>query len=78
VAADLRPPCVQLEFEYVAIQKVAGRWEFKPVRQYWVDLQENKVSEKVLDSEFDPCRPALFSPVRESLRPGAFEPLPVG
>jgi len=75
VVADLDSACDRLEFEYVAIQKAECCWEFRPVLRYLVDLQGERVTSEVLEPGFDPAKPALFSPVRESSRPGTFEPV---
>lgn len=75
VVADLDSACDRLEFEYVAVQKAEGCWKFRPVLRYFVDLQDEQVTSEVLEPGFDPAKPALFSPVRESSRPGTFEPV---
>jgi len=75
VAASVPLPASRMEFEYVAILKKSGHWVFHPAFSCLVDLEAMKISRKVLDSQFDPSRPSLFSPVRESRRPGSLEPL---
>jgi len=74
VAAEVSSPCRGLEFEYISICKTRDKWEFRPVLRFFVDLTRGQVVRQVLDPEFNPRQPALFSPVRESLRPGSFEP----
>lgn len=75
VAAGLPLSGKRMEFEYVAILKKPAGWVFHPALSYQVNLETMEVSQRVLDSQFDPSRPSLFSPVRESRRPGSLEPL---
>lgn len=75
LASSLPHGTSRMEFEYVAILKQPGAWSFHPAFSCLVDLDTRKVSRKVIDSDFDPSRPAPFSPVRESRRPGSLEPL---
>jgi len=74
VSASLASPCSQMEFEYVAIRKTPTGWDFHPAFSCLADLKDLKISRQVLDKNFDPSVPALFSPVRESTRPGSLEP----
>jgi len=74
VAAELSSSCRGLDFEYISICKTQDKWEFRPVLRFFVDLTKGQVVRQVLDPEFNPAQPALFSPVRESLQPGSFEP----
>jgi hypothetical protein len=75
VATDLSTSYSQMEFEYVAILKASQGWIYRPACTFLVDLAANKISKRILDPELDPASPALFSPVRESIRPGSLEPL---
>lgn len=75
VAADLSTSYSQIEFEYVAILKNPHGWIYHPACIFLVDLATNTISKQVLDPKFDLASPALFSPVRESIRPGSLEPL---
>jgi hypothetical protein len=74
VAAEVSSPCRGLEFEYISICKTRDKWEFRPVLRFFVDLTTGQIVRQVLDPEFNAGQPALYSPVRESLRPGGFEP----
>jgi len=73
VAASFESPIQKMEFEYVLVKKLAGYFLFKPVMNIIVDLCRNKVSSKIIDLEFDPYKPALLSPVRESVSVGSYE-----
>lgn len=73
IAASFKSPIQKMEFEYVIVKKMAGHFSFLPVMNIDIDLYQNQVSSKIINSEFDPYKPALFSPVRECVSAGSYE-----
>jgi len=64
----------RLIFQYMSIVKRADRFEFRPVTEFLVDVEQNLVEEKVLDSEFSLASIPKVSAVREGVTPGSYQP----
>jgi hypothetical protein len=69
------PPGSVVLFEYVSIAKSKGRFEFVPVVQYLVDIDQEKIEERLLDSRFSVRKAGDASPVHEGAYPGSYAPL---
>lgn len=64
----------RLVFEYVAIVKRGGRFEFVPTTEYVVDPREGSVDEVTLSDVVSTREAHAVSPVHEGLRPGSYVP----
>ena len=68
-------PCDNVQdliFEYVAIRKKPGCFEFIPVGSFTVDLATCLITEDRYLEDFDFSQPAVYSPVRESVGYGTY------
>ena len=62
----------RLRFEFVAIVKDRGVWEYLPKVVFTVDMASGAIHEQRLDPSFDITAPAPHSPVREGVAPGSY------
>jgi hypothetical protein len=62
----------ELKFQYVLIRKTAGRMEYVPLVDYFVDRSTESVREERLVLDQGPASKARFSPIRESAGYGTY------
>lgn len=65
-------PLRRLRFEYVSIVKTPTCFEYHPVGNFLVDLENQRVERQPIVGDFDYAAPSRYSPCAETQEPGSY------
>lgn len=68
------PSSSEIDFDYIRVIKVDGKFLFKKVATYTVDPEAQTVEELILEDEQAMKSASEFSPVHEGVTPGSYAP----